>query len=194
MYEVYQNTDIALIPTLYSEGTSLSCLEAMATGNVVICTRVGGLTDLVINGYNGYLIEPTREDLLSTIRYIIFNYDKQNIVRKRAREVSEVFNKNRWINSWKKIISSYIKDINSDSIKLVEYYVNDVYSLKEKIKKDIENGHLVYVRSKKKPNEDNISCGLIQLVDFDEEIVAKAYKIYAEKEIKPNRKEKIILI
>ena len=40
MPPIYQNTDISLIPTIYCEGTSLSCLEAQACGNVVISTNI----------------------------------------------------------------------------------------------------------------------------------------------------------
>ena len=198
MYKVYENTDISLIPTMYSEGTSLSCLEAMATGNIVICTRVGGLTDLVINGYNGYLIEPTKEDLLSAIDNIIKNYDKQDIIRKRARETAEIFNKDRWIESWTKIVKPYIRGIKSDSIKLVEFYVSNVYNLSNDvidiIKKEIMSGNLVYIRSKEQPEIDDISCGLLQLVPYDEEIVSVCDRIYVEKGLEINRNEKIILI
>ena len=51
MNKAYQNADITLIPSLYSEGTSLSCIEAMACGNAVIATRIGGLSDLIINDF-----------------------------------------------------------------------------------------------------------------------------------------------
>jgi glycosyltransferase involved in cell wall biosynthesis len=47
MSDAYRVADISIIPTVHSEGTSLSCLEAQASGNAVIATTVGGLTDLV---------------------------------------------------------------------------------------------------------------------------------------------------
>jgi len=40
---VYKKGDITVIPTLYAEGTSLSCLEAMAAGNCVIATKYRGI-------------------------------------------------------------------------------------------------------------------------------------------------------
>lgn len=39
MIRFYQKADISLIPTEYSEGTSLSCLEAQVCGNTVIATN-----------------------------------------------------------------------------------------------------------------------------------------------------------
>ena len=188
MHEVYKNSDISLIPTLYSEGTSLSCLEALATGNIVISTRIGGLTDLIINGFNGYLIEPNKNSLLEAIENILDNFDKQDIIKKRARECAEVFNKNRWIESWKNEIKSFKLNNKSKNIDLVEFYVTDVYNLSKKtfnlIKQEIMKNQLVYIRSQKQPKYDDISGGLLQLVPWDEEIVSTAERVYVEQELK----------
>ena len=188
MNEVYKKTDISLIPTIYSEGTSLSCLEAMATGNIVISTRIGGLCDLIIDNYNGYLIEPTEEDLYNKLKYVLDNYDKQEIIKKRARESAETFNKNTWAQKWKNVIKTFNIKSKSQTIPLVEFYVNDIENLRteifDKIREELMKNQLIYIRSKKKAEIDNISCGLLQLVPFDEEVVSKAKKIYVDKNIK----------
>lgn len=188
MNEVYKKTDISLIPTIYSEGTSLSCLEAMATGNIVISTRIGGLCDLIIDNYNGYLIEPTEEDLYNKLKYVLDNYDKQEIIKKRARESAETFNKNTWAQKWENVIKTFNIKSKSQTIPLVEFYVNDIENLRQeifdKIKEELMKNQLIYIRSKKKVEIDNISCGLLQLVPFDEEVVSKAKKIYVDKNIK----------
>lgn len=200
MHEVYKKTDISLIPTLYSEGTSLSCLEAMATGNIVVATRIGGLTDLIINGYNGYLIEPTKEDLFNTLDNILKNYDIQKDIRVRARETAEVFNKERWNKSWERVIEDFKLKNYSDNIELVEFYVEDVMKISKKnfqlIKEELLNNNLVYIRSKKQPDKDLISCGLLQLVPWDDEIVSEASSVYVELKYKDEvrRKENIIFI
>lgn len=59
---VYQQADVTIIPSLFSEGTSLSCLESMACKTPVIASNVGGLNDLIIHGYNGLLTSPTAQD------------------------------------------------------------------------------------------------------------------------------------
>lgn len=188
MNEVYKKTDISLIPTIYSEGTSLSCLEAMATENIVISTRIGGLCDLIIDNYNGYLIEPTEEDLYNKLKYVLDNYDKQEIIKKRARESAETFNKNTWAQKWENVIKTFNIKLKSQTISLVEFYVNDIENLRQeifdKIKEELMKNQLIYIRSKKQVELDNISCGLLQLVPFDEEVVSKAKKIYVDKNIK----------
>lgn len=183
MYKVYKETDISLVPTLYSEGTSLSCLEAMASGNFVIASRIGGLTDLIINGYNGFLIEPTMEDFYRTMEEIIENYDELCILRKRAVETAEVFNKNTWKQRWKRELQTFpLKTKNSKNIDLVEFYLDKIEdvneSILEAIKKELKNNNLVYLRLEKMPKEDRYSSNRIQLIDMKEEIVSKPLKVY----------------
>jgi glycosyltransferase involved in cell wall biosynthesis len=109
MHEVYKNADITLIPTLYSEGTSLSCLEACASGNAVISTRIGGLTDIIIDKFNGLLISPTTEELLEAIIQLIEDEPLRTRLGRNAIEVSKAFSKSYWKDQWKKVIKNIIE-------------------------------------------------------------------------------------
>lgn len=104
MFKAYENADIVLIPSLYSEGTSLSLLEAMACGKPVIAGLVGGLTDLIFQGYNGYLIEITKENLKTAIIDLMENPMKRIEMGKRAREVAEKFSKEIWEERWTSVL------------------------------------------------------------------------------------------
>lgn len=198
MHEVYKMSDISLVPTLYSEGTSLSCLEALSTGNIVVCTRIGGLTDLIINGLNGYLVEPDKNSVLETLENIIDNIDKQGKIRKNAVETAKTFNKEIWKNRWKKELLSFNLKGKSENIGLVEFYVKDASNLSKEtlklIKEELLNKNLIYIRSSKKISKDTISNSMLQLVDYDEVVASKAIKIYLEKGLKINREEEIIEI
>lgn len=104
MYKAYRDADIVLIPSLYSEGTSLSLLEAMACGKPVIAGLVGGLTDLVIQGYNGYLIEVNKENLKKAIIELINNPELRKNMGKNARSMSLTFSKEIWEDRWKNVV------------------------------------------------------------------------------------------
>jgi len=41
----------------------------MATNNAIISTNVGGLPNLIIDGYNGMLIHPKKEELRNSLLY-----------------------------------------------------------------------------------------------------------------------------
>ncbi|GAP07541.1 glycosyltransferase [Anaerolinea thermolimosa] len=105
----YQSAHIVLIPTLHSEGTSLSCLEAMACGKSVIATNVGGLPDLIISGFNGILIEPSSSELQKAIECLVENPDLRRELGKNARLVAEYsFSLSRWQDHWRSILLSMI--------------------------------------------------------------------------------------
>jgi glycosyltransferase involved in cell wall biosynthesis len=49
--------DLYVLPSLW-EGLPLALLEALAIGTPIVCTRVGGNPEIVVDGENGYLVEP----------------------------------------------------------------------------------------------------------------------------------------
>ena len=102
---------ITLIPTVHSEGASLSCLEAMACGNAVIATNAGGLTDIIINGYNGLLIDPQENELFDAVCLLIDNIDLRNTLGSNAIKLVQSFNKNIWITRWENILHKELKEI-----------------------------------------------------------------------------------
>jgi glycosyltransferase involved in cell wall biosynthesis len=63
----YCNFDICVVPTRWSEGTSLTCAEAIAAGLPVVATPVGGLGNLVIPHFNGLMASPNAECLADAI-------------------------------------------------------------------------------------------------------------------------------
>lgn len=53
----YAQADVVVVPSL-REGLSLTTLEAMASGAPVVASRVGGLTEVVLDEETGVLVEP----------------------------------------------------------------------------------------------------------------------------------------
>jgi glycosyltransferase involved in cell wall biosynthesis len=104
----HYNYDIAIVPTIYSEGTSLSILEAMAAGCFIITTFVGGLSNITIDHFNGLLIKPTKEDLISKIESVINMDDLKfnNIVINGYETIINAFNIDLWEYKWLYLIKS----------------------------------------------------------------------------------------
>ncbi len=61
MRRMYVEHDVLVAPSL-SEGSPLALLEAMAAGLPLVASRVGGVSDLVTNGAEGFLFEPLDVD------------------------------------------------------------------------------------------------------------------------------------
>lgn len=109
MPKIYQGADISLIPTLYCEGTSLSCLEAQASGNVVISTFIGGLPNLIIDGYNGILISPTGDALIHGLERVLSDKKLYKSLSVNAVSVAQAFDKHVWNNRWAQIVDTLDK-------------------------------------------------------------------------------------
>lgn len=57
IFKFINEMDIVVLPTL-EEGLGRSILESLAMGKPIVATDVGGIPELVIDGYNGFLVPP----------------------------------------------------------------------------------------------------------------------------------------
>ncbi|MCX7698327.1 MAG: glycosyltransferase family 4 protein [Candidatus Goldbacteria bacterium] len=107
--DIYKKSKIVVVPSLHSEGTSLSLLEAMSCGCVPIATWVGGLTDIIINNYNGLLIKPTAEEIFEALKNLVNNDKKYKKMQKNAKETVREFSLKFWEKKWLKILKESLK-------------------------------------------------------------------------------------
>lgn len=87
----YKMADIILIPSITSHGiqeaTSLSMLEGMACGKVVICSNIGGMREIIQNMKTGILTEEKQpEEIAKTIETVIENPDLRSKIGNDARK------------------------------------------------------------------------------------------------------------
>ncbi len=107
----HKKFDIAVVPTKGSEGTSLSLLEAMSAGCAVIATNVGGMTNIILDEYNGLMITPDVNELKDAIIRLIEDRELREFLSQKAQEtVKRSFSYDKWKNSWIKVIQSIEKE------------------------------------------------------------------------------------
>jgi glycosyltransferase involved in cell wall biosynthesis len=101
----YAISNIVVVPSL-QEAFGLVVAEAMACGKPVIGTRVGGIPDQIIDGYNGFLVEPRNPmQIAEKILWLIEHPDEAKQMGMNGRKiVEEKFNIEKRI---EKIISLY---------------------------------------------------------------------------------------
>jgi glycosyltransferase involved in cell wall biosynthesis/GT2 family glycosyltransferase len=109
MPEVYRRADIAIFPTTHSEGTSLSCLEAMACGCAVVATPVGGLPELVLDHVTGVLADPSPTSLRLAIAGLIANREVREKLQANARQAAQAFSLRRWRARWTEILRAFLE-------------------------------------------------------------------------------------
>jgi glycosyltransferase involved in cell wall biosynthesis len=83
--------DILVLPSL-NEGMGRVLVEALAAGKPVVASRVGGIPDLIQNGYNGYLVPPADEKALAdAILKLLNDRDQANLMGHRGKELCQQF-------------------------------------------------------------------------------------------------------
>lgn len=112
--EFHGQFDIAVIPTLFSEGTSLSLLEAMSAQCAVVCTNVGGMTNIVLDEYNGLMVSPDEYEIYDALCRLIENLGLRKFLSKNAYDtVRLAFPLEKWQNKWSKIFNLFFKGSNA---------------------------------------------------------------------------------
>lgn len=107
MEEVYQQSDIAVVPTKACEGLSLSLLESMACGLPIITTHVGGICDAVIDGYNALVFDPESNSLAEYIHYLAENKELRRSLGDRNREIAKCFDIKIWQERWRGLLAQF---------------------------------------------------------------------------------------
>ena len=81
----YQICDICVIPT-EAEGHSNVLLASMSHANIVIASHIPGISDVIKDGHNGFLIENNAESLGDRILSIKDHYEEYSHIGENARK------------------------------------------------------------------------------------------------------------
>jgi glycosyltransferase involved in cell wall biosynthesis len=69
------------------EGMPLVLLEAMYFGKPIVATAVGGIPEIVENGYNGYLVDSDPLSLSNGIQKVLEHPDLKQVFGRRSQEI-----------------------------------------------------------------------------------------------------------
>lgn len=107
--EIHKDKHIAVVPTVGSEGTSLSLLEAMSAQCAAVCTSVGGLSNIVIDEFNGLVVTPDADSLASAIEKLIVDVKyRQDLAMRGYETVKHGFSFEKWKEKWLQVIDEVI--------------------------------------------------------------------------------------
>lgn len=104
--EKYKNADIYVLPSR-TEGFGLVLVEAETMGLPLVAFDCGGPKEIIINGENGFLVEPENFLALSfSILHLISNDELRVKMSKNAFEHSILYNKDTIFRQWTALIDS----------------------------------------------------------------------------------------
>jgi len=89
MNKITAASDVIVIPSLM-EAVSLSMLESMSCGKIVVGSNTGGIPEVIKDNQNGFLVKKADEVALADTLYeIIKKYNELEYIRVKARETVE---------------------------------------------------------------------------------------------------------
>jgi len=104
-----QLADVFILPTNY-EGVPIVIIDALSYGKPVVSSNVGGISEIVLNDQNGYVIENDDKLFAEKISYILENDD---IYKKYSENSIKVFNEcltiEKMVNEYTKIYQNIIQ-------------------------------------------------------------------------------------
>lgn len=112
LFPIMRKAKAVIIPSIPNcgviEASSLSALEGMALGRIVIATNIGGLAEIIKDKETGILFSPGDSMMLAqTIQYVLANNNEISEIESRAKnEIQNKYDSKAWIQG---IIEVYAK-------------------------------------------------------------------------------------
>ena len=111
IYQEIYNSDCLILPSV-EEGIANVVIESMAIGTQVISSDCGGMNEIIIDEYNGFLFRSRdSKDLVNKMKKIIFldDIEKKLIIKKGKETIENKFSINKLGNEMEKIYSNVLK-------------------------------------------------------------------------------------
>src|SRR6185295_2503731 len=108
--EVYAGSEIVALTSL-NEGTPVSIIEALAAGKPVVTTDVGGISDIMVDKKNGFIVPSNSQDafsdaLLQLVEYTALRGAMENF---HGANTSERFSYVRLVNDMSVLYSHLLQ-------------------------------------------------------------------------------------
>ena len=104
----FRQSDLLLMPSL-SEGMPVAGLHALAMGLALVLSRVGGCVDLVQDGVNGYLLDPSDQaGFERALRDLLGSPQRLQSFRLASREHAQRFNLEMIIAQYEQILENAV--------------------------------------------------------------------------------------
>ncbi len=93
--DLYRKIDVLFAPSVWPESFGLVTREAVACGCWVVASSLGGIGEDIVNGENGYVIDPTEDMLIKALNFINRSPEKHKAssttaVKRTATEQTEI--------------------------------------------------------------------------------------------------------
>jgi glycosyltransferase involved in cell wall biosynthesis len=98
--------DVFVLPSAY-EAFSLAAFEAAAAGLPLLATELHGLTDLLVDGGNGFIVEPTQASVAAGLqRFGRLDGEERRAMGQSARDAVQPYGLDAFVANWRKLYAA----------------------------------------------------------------------------------------
>jgi len=108
--EIIPLIEVVIFPS-WREGIPIALLESMALKRAVVATRVGGMPDVIVDGENGYLINPgDTEELARKVSHLLKDRNLRRFLGENASAlVRKDYSSRRMVNQIREVYEKLAK-------------------------------------------------------------------------------------
>ena len=107
--KLYQKANITVVPSIWYDNSPMVIYESLMNGTPVIGSRIGGIPELVEDGYNGYLFEAGNVDeLIGILENLIKNSSELKRLEGNAFSFAKSYNIKEYIRKLMQIYEEVI--------------------------------------------------------------------------------------
>ena len=96
-----------LLLTSHSEGLPMAAIEALDRGLAIVSTRIGGVADVIEDGRNGALCDPTPEAIAAGLRSLLADPEKLRAMREASSALAARFDLARSVEAYERILKAH---------------------------------------------------------------------------------------
>ena len=110
LWELYSKANLLVIPSIWFEPFGGVSIEAFSFGTPVIASAIGGIPEIVEDGYNGLLVKPgDMEDLSRTLKKVLSDIELLKKLGENARQSAQKYNWDSHIGSILKVYEEVMR-------------------------------------------------------------------------------------
>jgi glycosyltransferase involved in cell wall biosynthesis len=104
--EILDNIDLLVLPSFVLEGFGLVLVEAMREGIPVVGSNIGGINEVITDGFNGRLVEPGNpRQLADTIQEIFDDEVKKELLVANGRKTAkDKYSLERYLTDYRQLL------------------------------------------------------------------------------------------
>ena len=110
LINLYQKANITVVPSIWYDNSPMVIYESLMNGTPVIGSRIGGIPELIEEGYNGFLFEARDEDELKAIlENLVENPDELKRLGEGAFESVKKYDMDKHIKKLEKLYKDLLR-------------------------------------------------------------------------------------